>query len=139
VTVKQIGVWQNSINLWTYVINKEPVRAPLAYYNRGVSYAKKGQADRALYDFKKTITLDPSDYHAYYNLGVLYGSTGLFDMAIECFSMAIEINQSYDAAYLYRGTYYARTGRREQARADYQKACDLGNENGCRQVKLRQS
>jgi hypothetical protein len=138
-TVKQIGVWQNSISLWTYVINKEPVRAPLAYYNRGVFYAKKGQVDRALYDFKKTIMLDPSDYKAYYNLGVLYGSSGLFDMAIECFSMAIVINQNYDVAYLYRGTYYARTGRMEQARADYQKACDLGNENGCRQVKLRQS
>jgi tetratricopeptide (TPR) repeat protein len=138
-TVKQIGVWQNSISLWTYVINKEPVRAPLAYYNRGVFYAKKGQVDRALYDFKKTIMLDPSDYKAYYNLGVLYGSSGLFDMAIECFSMAIVIDQNYDVAYLYRGTYYARTGRMEQARADYQKACDLGNENGCRQVKLRQS
>jgi len=134
-TVKQIGVWKNSIDLWTYVIKREPVRAPLAYYNRGVSYVKKGQVDRALYDFKKTIMLDPSDYQAYYNLGVLYGSTGLFDMAIECFSMAIVIHQNYDMAYLYRGTYYARTGRVEQARADYQKACDLGNENGCRQVK----
>jgi hypothetical protein len=138
-TIKQIGVWQNSIDLWTYVINKEPERAPLAYYNRGVFYAKKGQVDRALYDFKKTILLDPSDYQAYYNLGVLYGSTGLFDMAIECLSMTITINQSYDMAYLYRGTYYARTGRVELARADFQKACDLGNENGCRQVKLRQS
>jgi len=138
-TVKQIGVWQNSIDLWTYVIKKEPVRAPLAYYNRGVYYAKKGQVDRALNDFKKTIILDPSDYQAYYNLGVLYGSTGLFDMAIECFSTAIMINQSYDMAYLNRGSYYARTGRMEQARADYQKACDLGNEDGCRQVKLRQS
>jgi len=138
-TVKQIGVWQNSIDLWTYVIKKEPVRAPLAYYNRGVYYAKKGQVDRALNDFKKTTILDPSDYQAYYNLGVLYGSTGLFDMAIECFSTAIMINQSYDMAYLNRGSYYARTGRMEQARADYQKACDLGNENGCRQVKLRQS
>ena len=134
-TVKQIGVWKNSIDLWTYVIKREPVRAPLAYYNRGVSYVKKGQVDRALYDFKKTIMLDPSDYQAYYNLGVLYGSTGLFDMAIECFSMAIVKHQNYDMAYLYRGTYYARTGRVEQARADYQKACDLGNENGCRQVK----
>ena len=138
-TVKQIGVWQNSIDLWTYVIKKEPVRAPLAYYNRGVYYAKKGQVDRALNDFTKTIILDPSDYQAYYNLGVLYGSTGLFDMAIECFSTAIMINQSYDMAYLNRGSYYARTGRMEQARADYQKACDLGNENGCRQVKLLQS
>jgi hypothetical protein len=136
-TVQQIGIWKDSIALWGSVIKNEPERAPLAYYNRGVVYAKKGQVDKAIDDFNRTITLDPSDYQAYYNLGVLYGKAGSYDKAIQYFSVAIEINQGYDPAYFNRGKYYAKTGKMELALADYQKACELGNENGCREMKLR--
>jgi tetratricopeptide (TPR) repeat protein len=134
-TVTQIGIWKNSIDLWSYVIEKEPVRAPLAYYNRGLAYAKYGQVDRAFSDFYMTTTLDPSDHQAYYNLGLLYGAKGSFDMAIACFSAAIELRQQYDAAYVQRGAYYAKAGKKELAAADYRKACDLGNEEGCRATR----
>jgi Tfp pilus assembly protein PilF len=134
-TVRQVGVWKNSIELWGHVIKNEPVRAPLAYYNRGVVYAKTGQFDRAIDDFTKTIILDPSDYLAYYNLGVLYGSAGSYDKAIDYFNITIGINERYDAAYVQRGIYYARTGKRERALADYQMACDLGNTHGCSEMK----
>jgi len=68
---------------------------------------------------------------------VLYGKAGSYAKAIQYFSVAIEINQGYDPAYFNRGKYYAKTGKMELALADYQKACELGNENGCREMKLR--
>jgi hypothetical protein len=134
-TLHQIGVWKNSIDLWGYVIEKEPDAVPLAYYNRGLVYGKNGQFGRAIEDFNKAIALDPSDYRAYNNLGVMYGQLGQFDRAIECFSMTLYLNQNYDAAYVSRGRFYDKTGNRERAVADYQKACDLGNTNGCRALQ----
>jgi hypothetical protein len=38
-TFKQIGIWKNSIDLWTYVIEKEPEHA-MAYNNRGEAFEK---------------------------------------------------------------------------------------------------
>jgi tetratricopeptide (TPR) repeat protein len=134
-TLNQIRVWKNSIDLWGYVIEKEPDAVPLAYYNRGLAYVKNGQFGRARADFSKTIELDPSDYRAYNNLGVMYGQLGQFDRAIECFSITLYLNKDYDVAYMNRGKFYDKTGNRERAVADYQKACDLGNTNGCRALQ----
>jgi hypothetical protein len=134
-TLNQIRVWKNSIDLWGYVIEKEPDAVPLAYYNRGLAYVKNGQFGRAMADFGKTIELDPSDYRAYNNLGVMYGQLGQFDRAIECFSITLYLNKDYDVAYMNRGKFYDKTGNRERAVADYQKACDLGNTNGCRALQ----
>jgi hypothetical protein len=134
-TFNQIGVWKDGICLWGYVIEREPEAVPLAYYNRGLVYLKKGQFGRAMADFNKTIDLDPSDYRAYNNLGVMYGRLGQFDRAIEFFSITLYLNQSFDMAYLNRGMSYDKTGNRDHALADYQKACDLGNTNGCRALK----
>ena len=134
-TCNQIGVWKNSIVLWGYVIEREPDAVPLAYYNRGLVYLKKGQFGPAMADFNKAIVLDPSDYRAYNNLGVIYGQLGQFDSAIECFNITLYLNQSFDMAYVNRGSSYEKIGNRERAVLDYQKACDLGNTNGCKALQ----
>lgn len=136
-TIKQIGIWKNSISLWSSVIQQEPTRAPVAYYNRGLAYGKNGQFDKAMEDFDMAIALDPSDSRSYNNRGVIYGLTGSYDKAIDDFSAAILIDETYAVAYYNRGIFYSRTGRKELAMADYRKACELGNEDGCGQLTLR--
>ena len=36
----------------------------MAYHNRGVAFAKKGDKERAIADFRKTLEIDPSDQFA---------------------------------------------------------------------------
>ena len=38
-----------------------------AYFNRGFSFDKIGEYDRAIEDYSKAVQLDPSSAYAYYN------------------------------------------------------------------------
>jgi tetratricopeptide (TPR) repeat protein len=70
---------------------------PLFFNNYGLVYYKKGQYDRAIEDYNRTIALDPNCAPAYYNRGLAYALSENMGKAI----------------------------------SDFQKACDIGDENGC--------
>jgi tetratricopeptide (TPR) repeat protein len=121
-TFKQIGIWKNSIVLWSYVIEKEPERVPFAYINRGIAFEKTGQMKEAIEDYNRVIALDPLYFEAYNNLGVLYGQNELFDKAIEYFNKSVGIDPTYVDAYVNRGIAYALSGRYDSALEDFNKA-----------------
>jgi len=70
-----------------------------AYYNRGVSYGKKGEYDRAIADFTKALEINPRLAQAYYNRGVAYERKGEYDQAIADYTNALELSPSNDAYY----------------------------------------
>jgi len=84
-TVGQIGIWKDDITLWSYVIEKEPESVPQAYYNRGLDFGNMGRFDKAIGDYDKAISLNPSYTEAYYNRGLVYSNMGRFDKAISDF------------------------------------------------------
>ena len=53
----------------------------MAYNNRGFTYGKKGQVDRAISDFNKAIELNPKLAMAYNNRGLVYFVTKEYDNA----------------------------------------------------------
>ena len=124
-TVEQTAVWRNSIGLWTYVIEKEPGRVPLAYNNRGLVYYKTGQFDKAAADFQEAVTLRPSYLDAYSNLGMAYYQIGRMDRAIENFDKAISLEPAYYKAYNNRAMTLGKMGRLDDAIADYRRAIAL--------------
>ena len=124
-TVRQITIWRNSIDLWNYVIEKEKEMVPLAYYSRGVALKKMGQRVKAGEDFDMVIALDPSYYRAYNYRGVLYGEDGSLDKAVEYFDKSIAINPSYASAYANRGFAYAIIGQYDKSLEDFNKAIEL--------------
>jgi hypothetical protein len=124
-TSRQIDIWQNSLVLWSYVIEKEPNRFPIAYNNRGLALKKLGRFDEAIEDFEKTIALDPSMNKAYNNLGVLYLNAGLFEKSIGYLNKSIAIDPTYVESYNNRGAFYAYTGQYERALEDFNKAIQL--------------
>ena len=65
--------------------------------------AKKGDSDRAIEDFNKTINLNPNYVDAHNNRGVAYGEKGDFDRAIKDFNKVIELNPNYAEVYSNRG------------------------------------
>jgi hypothetical protein len=102
-TYMQIGIWKNGIDLWTYVIKKEPGKILFAYYNRGGAFAKEGKYYEAIDDYSKVITWN---------------------------------YQEYSKVYVDRGLVYLRIGKTESAIADFRKACGLGNDFGCKALRI---
>jgi tetratricopeptide (TPR) repeat protein len=127
-TREQTGRWKNSLTLWSYVIEKDPERVPLAYYNRGEFFDSVNRVDEALADYKKAVALDPYDHEAYNNMGILYGKAGQLDKAIELYTAAIKIDPRFAEAYSNRGLGYVLLGRHDEALEDLNKALAL-NQN----------
>ena len=138
-TVKQIGVWKDSITLWNFVIEKAPDRVPFAYYNRGLVFAKMGQYRKSIEEFDRAISLHPFGYSEFYNnRGVSYMNESLFDKTIEDLQIAIALDPNNKSAYYNLGLAYYRRGstflvasKKELAIADFQRACNIGNKKGC--------
>ncbi len=124
-TYRQIGIWKNGITLWSAVIEKEPVRAYVAYNNRGVCYEKAGRFDKAIEDYNRTIALHPSDDQAYFNLGVLYYKAGEVDAAIAYYGRSLAINPQRAEAYHNRGVAYSNSGFLDKALEDFNQAIAL--------------
>lgn len=123
-TIKQISIWENSLVLWDYVIEKDPGISH-AYSNRGIAFQRMDQLDRAIEDFSRALTLDPSRSQNYYNRGIIFQRRGQLDKAIEDYSRAIAINPSYYMAYGNRGLAFESINRLDKAIEDYNRVIAL--------------
>ena len=103
-----------------------------AYNNRGIVFYGMGRFAEAIENYKRALALKPSYATAHYNCGLAYVKSGLFPNAIDSFDTFIEMRPDYGEAYLSRGKVYLETGDRARALADFQKACGLMNEGGCK-------
>lgn len=123
-TYHQIGIWKNSIKLWTYVVEQRPERIQLVYYNRGLAFENMGQFEKAIEDFDRAISLDPYFRDAFLNRGTAFENMGRFDSAIENLDTAIALSPSYEA-YFNRGITFEKTGQLARAIADFHDAIAL--------------
>jgi tetratricopeptide (TPR) repeat protein len=124
-TVKQIGIWENSIVLWNSVLDTEASGPPLAYNNRGMAFYKLGKLDKAMEDFDRAIALNPSYIYAYNNRGMAFYRLGKLDKAMKDFDRAIALNPSYIDAYNNRGMVFDDSGMANKALEDYNTAIRL--------------
>jgi protein O-mannosyl-transferase len=100
-TIRQTAVWRDNLSLWTYVIEKEPGKIPLAYNNRGMVFFNAGNFDLAIADFNQAIAVDPEYAKAYYNRGSAYDKMGALDKAIADYRKTISLDPFYYEAYYY--------------------------------------
>lgn len=125
VTVKQIGVWKSSMSLWSHVIDREPLRNPIAYHNRSLLFADRGDYDRAIDDATLAIALAPDYHDAYHNRGNAFAGKGEFARAIDDYNRAISLKPDDAALYNSLGLAYAGRGMFDQAIASLGKAISL--------------
>jgi tetratricopeptide (TPR) repeat protein len=123
-TFKQIGIWNNSVNFWSYVIQKEP-EVPFAYYGRGLALYEMGQTNKALEDYGKAIAIDPSYSKAYATRGFVFEKRGEFDKAVADYSKALALDPFDAQAYNNRGVIFEKMGEFDKAVADYDKVVAL--------------
>jgi tetratricopeptide (TPR) repeat protein len=124
-TVKQIGVWRNSIVLWNYVLAKAPAGITLAHYKLGEAYYSNGQLDRSIEQYETALRLKPDYAEAHNNLGGVYAAKGHFDRAAEEYQTALRLKPDYAEAYYNLGGVYAAEGHIGNAIAEYQTALRL--------------
>jgi protein O-mannosyl-transferase len=124
-TLKQIAIWKNGVVLWSYVIEQEPGRLPIAYNNRGLSFKALKQLDLAREDISMAIRLDPSFAKYYVNRGSVLGEAGSLEPALEDFSRAIALDAGYADAYTGRGLVLVEQGRAGRALEDLDRAVRL--------------
>ena len=97
-TIKQIGIWQNSIVFWNYVIKEEPSKHLTPYISLGMAYASKGLVDMAIEQYQNAIRLDRNNIPAHMNLGLSYLKKGSKDMALIEFETVLIINPNNSTA-----------------------------------------
>ena len=119
---------------------------PIAYYMRGIAYREKGLYKKAIEDLMRAIVLnikDPDVYtdlsHIHYKYGDVLRKKGQYDRAIEEYSTAIALTPSDPKPYAGRGYANILKGDKQSAVIDLQRACYLGDENGCRVLNVLKS
>lgn len=124
-SVKQISVWENTITLWSHVIEKEHGRSAFAYTNRGSAFLKNNEVDRAIEDFDAAIAVDSFSYEAYNNRGIAFLIKGQVDRALPDFDATIALNPLYVNAYANRGIAYKKRMQFQDAIMDFTDAITL--------------
>ena len=101
----------------------------IIFSNRGVSYKKKGQYDRAIQDYDQAIRLNSSNAGAFYNRGVYYDEKGRPDRAIQDYDQAIGLNPREANFFYNRGNSHQKKGQYDRAIQDYDQAIRLKPKN----------
>lgn len=129
-TINQIGIWHDSISLWSHEIRIYPVGVPIAYNNRGNAYNELGSYAQAINDFNKAIEFDPKYENAYSNRGIIYNTMGMYANAESDLNKAIQLSPLNATFYINRGLIYNNQSMYAQAMNDFSKAIELSPDYG---------
>lgn len=100
------------------------------YFKSGNSNFNDGRYDKAIRYYTEVIYIDPNFLDAYYNRGVAYVKKEQYDEAIEDYNKAITMRPNYGEALFSRGVAYTR-----KAVSDFKKACEMGIQYACDNLK----
>lgn len=106
------------------------------YIYRGRSYYKIKLYDKAIEDFEQAISLAPDNAKAHGWCGIISYERECYYEAANYFGKAIELDPNSAIYYLNRGYAYIKIGLQSSAASDFKKACDLGDEDACRQLRV---
>jgi tetratricopeptide (TPR) repeat protein len=123
-TVRQIGVWRNSVILWTHAVEKAS-DAAFPRVMRAVAFKSAGQIERAIEDYTAAISLAPQGFIAYYNLGNIFLQAGRTDDAIEQYQRALALKPDYAEGHNNLAAAFEEKGRLDQAIEQYRTAVGL--------------
>ncbi|MCK5505565.1 MAG: tetratricopeptide repeat protein, partial [Thermodesulfovibrionia bacterium] len=104
-TYQRNSTWKDDLTLWSDIVKKSPNKAR-PYNYLGLAYHKDKLEDKAIAQFKKSISLSPFYANAYVNLGVSYFETGHTDRAIGQYKHAIQIKPKHADAHYNLGIAY---------------------------------
>jgi tetratricopeptide (TPR) repeat protein len=130
-TRQQVLIWRDSESLWSSVVAMFPFPEsdPLVHYNLGNAYMHNGKYDQAIFEFNRTLQLQPNHARAYNNLGRIYVMQGRLNEAIAAFKQAVAVNPGNAKAYNNLGSAYLMQGDVENALSAIQRSLTIDPNN----------
>ena len=126
---------QNSYNEALAEFNKaleiDPRNAE-AYYWRGRTLVSLGRLDQGEDDFKTAVKFKPDYAEAYDHLGWLAFKQNRIDEGIAYLTKSVELKPENAWAFYNRSRLFFNKGDVARAMRDAEKACSLGNQDGCK-------
>lgn len=99
-TVRQLGVWQDSITFWNFIISRGPTdQLAFAYNNRGIAWAGQGNSDQAAKDFEMAVKINPNQSSYLKNRGLLLLQLRRWQEALADFQKVIALTPNDGEAY----------------------------------------
>jgi len=129
-----LGKYEEALRSHTRTLALNPSHAG-AYLSIGNIQFKRAQYLAAVDSFSKALALEPVDTLAYNNRALAYQGAGKIELAFLDFERAILSDPQHYFAYVNRGNLYKKLQRYAQARQDFQKACELGYQPSCKELK----
>jgi tetratricopeptide (TPR) repeat protein len=120
-TVKQTGIWKNSLVLWNYVLETKAEKSAVAYYHRGIAYYDLKLFDLAIQDYDRAIRMKSDFYQAYNNRAVSYEETGQLDLAVRDYDQSVSLEPQCKVL-ANRGFLYLKKEMRDKAEEDFRRA-----------------
>lgn len=84
--------WQDEVRMWEDVIQKNP-KEGRSFNALGWYYLKRGDYQRAIFNFIESIKRHPYYADLYRDLGIAYETSGDLDRAIEAYSTAVYLGK----------------------------------------------
>ena len=98
----------------------------IAYLNRGVSYERNGEYDKAIADATFNIETDPREAaEGYFNRGFAYKKKGEIEKALNDYNTAIKLKPTYIDPHTNRGVIFVQRGEYDRAIADHTKTIEI--------------
>jgi tetratricopeptide (TPR) repeat protein len=114
VSMRQIGVWQDDLSLWTHAL-RVTTGNYFAHNNRGVALERRNEGQSAMAEYSSAIRARPDYASAYDNRGLLYERKGDLRAAIKDYESAVHLDSSNAGAWSHLGKALGKTGRWQEA------------------------
>ncbi|MGI5826342.1 MAG: tetratricopeptide repeat protein, partial [Patescibacteria group bacterium] len=116
--------WKNQDNLWLAAAKTSPT-SPQNHNNLGDLYARRGEFDKAVEEFKTAIALLPNYGDAYHNLANTYLQMNQLDLAIGGYLNALKHNPGLWQSHQNLAAIYAHQGHFDLARKHLNQALEI--------------
>lgn len=127
-------VWKDDLALWTDTARGFPDKVQQTekvHYNLAWALHKRGDLDRAINEYKKTLSENPKKEKAHFNLAIIYEKKGNMRGAMEHYTQTVKLNPLHEMALYNLATLHAGAGDPKEAIALYTRLLSLNplNEN----------
>lgn len=102
------------------------------YLGRGVSYMGLLEYDQALTDLNNSIEINDTVAGSFYSRGMVNYEIRDYEAAVNDFHKILEFSKGNAALYFNLGMAYFKLEEKDKACQNLNKACTMGNTNGCR-------